>query len=202
MSRVCIAALVFLLLIDARPVFAVGGGGGLGLVWVEPVGGFRETADPSAAISMWGAIGPRFSPWRLRFEWHFIEEHEVAGFPDPLYVPYPGLTGPNTVWVYTEVNGVTIGPMLDSHLGRLPALAWLAIGFDDFEPSYGTSYMGAPNTFGDEPGAPGGILLLGRDRRRDPPVRVTPGGKGRRLRHRGRVPRPPECQLPRPPGGG
>jgi hypothetical protein len=149
--------LVAVAALGTRPAAAqkLDGGAGLGLVWAQPIGAFARTADPTVGISMWLAIGQPRSGWAVRGEFHFVEEHPVAdGIPDPHFVPAPGLTTPELISLYTDIVGVTFGPVMIGHLGRAPSSAWLAFGIDDVEPSCGWSE--GPLRFGDEPGAPGG----------------------------------------------
>jgi hypothetical protein len=98
--------------VGTRPAAAQDGGAGLGLVWAQPTGAFARTADPTVGISMWLAIGPPRSGWAVRGDFHFIEEHLVAdGIPNTHFVPAPGLTAPALIPLYTDIVGVTFGPM-------------------------------------------------------------------------------------------
>jgi hypothetical protein len=155
-QRILLVTLIVLASVPPGVANAVVGGGGFGFVWAQPAGRFLRAADPTMALSLWVAAFSESSPWGMRAEMHFLEEHTVtAGVPDPNYVPAPGLTGPRSIPLYTDLFGVTVGPLVQGQVGGVPAIAWLAIGVDDVEPSYGIGYSG-PYRFGDAPGAPGG----------------------------------------------
>jgi hypothetical protein len=142
----------------SRPAAAVEGAIGFELPYAMPVGGFGRTADPTLAFSMWVAAMPGDSRFGIRGEFHVAEEHLVADdVPNPFFVPAAGARR-LPVPLYTDVAGLSLGPILRTTLWKVPVFIHATLGADDIEPSEGIT-SGGPATFGGHAGAPGGWAL-------------------------------------------